>query len=121
MRIWDVPCRELDDIGLLAEHRELHGLWSVIVEWKKGYARHPETLRWKSHLRALWRRHEEQVTEMARRGWASGTSHASGLDRRRLSPGDDGSRPQRLLSLADQRVLLADKFRRRHGRGGAGD
>ncbi len=108
-RIWDIPCSELDDIGLLAEHRELHGVWAVIVGRKKGYARHPETVRWRGHLRALYARHEEQVREMARRGWPAGRDHRTPLDRRRLPSADDGSGPRKLLSLRAQRELLAVK------------
>ncbi len=108
-RIWDIPCSELDDIGLLAEHRELHGVWTVIVDRKQGYAHHPETLRWSGHLRALYARHEEQVRDMARRGWPSGRDHRTRLDRRRLPRTDNGSAPARLLSLRAQRRLLAIK------------
>ncbi len=114
-RIWDIPCGELDDIGLLAEHRELHGVWTVIVERNKGYANHPETLRWRGHLRALHARHEEQVREMARRGWPSGRDHRTPLDRRRLPRRDNGCEPDRLMPLDAQRVLLAEKRRRRAG------
>jgi pyrimidine dimer DNA glycosylase len=112
-RIWDVPCRELDDIGLLAEHRELHGVWVGITEKKRGYARHPETLRWQGHLSALYARHDEQVREMARRGWPSGTWHRSPLDRRRIARGASGTRPARLLPLHAQRALLRVKNRTR--------
>jgi hypothetical protein len=52
---------------LLGEHRELHAIWSVLVNGKKGYARHPETLRWRGKLKALYNRHEALVNEMVRR------------------------------------------------------
>jgi hypothetical protein len=54
---------------LLGEHRELHAIWSVIVNGKKGYAHHPETLRWKGKLKALYGRHEALVVEMSNRGY----------------------------------------------------
>jgi hypothetical protein len=63
---------------LLGEHRELHALWSVIVNGKKGYARHPETLRWRGKLKALYSRHDALVREMAVRGYA----HQSPLSKR---------------------------------------
>jgi hypothetical protein len=62
----------------LGEHRELHAIWSVIVNGKKGYAHHPETLRWKGKLRALYGRHEVLVVEMINRGY----QHRSPLAKR---------------------------------------
>lgn len=53
---------------MLGEHRELHAIWSVLVNGKKGYANHPETLRWKGKLKALYGRHEALVVEMSNRG-----------------------------------------------------
>ena len=77
MRIWDVDVRRLCDQHLLGEHRELHAIWTVLTTDKRGYANHPETLRWRGRLAALYARHDEQVAEMARRGFR----HASPLDR----------------------------------------
>jgi Pyrimidine dimer DNA glycosylase len=77
VRIWDVDVRWLCDRHLLGEHRELHAIWTVHTEGKRGYARHPETLRWRGRLAALHARHKAQVAEMARRGFR----HASPLDR----------------------------------------
>ena len=53
----------------MGEHRELHAIWSVLTRGKKGYSRHPETLRWKGKLRALFKRHARLVDEMSRRGY----------------------------------------------------
>ena len=78
MRIWDIVPRRLCRIHLLGEHRELHAIWSVIVNGKKGYAQHPETLRWKGKLKALYGRHEVLVAEMSHRGY----QHRSPLARR---------------------------------------
>ena len=71
MRIWDVPPRQLCRQHLLGEHRELHGLWNILVVHggEGGYARHPETLRWVGKTRALFHRHELLTAEMARRGY----------------------------------------------------
>ena len=74
MRIWDqiepkLLCRQ----HLLGEHRELHGLWNVILHIENGqspgYSRHPETLRWSGHESALRQRHQQLVAEMKDRGW----------------------------------------------------
>jgi hypothetical protein len=78
MRIWDLPVRKLCTPHLLGEHAELHAMWSVITGKKKGYVAHPETLRWKGKLRALYKVHEDIAAEMARRGF----SHKSPLDRK---------------------------------------
>lgn len=103
MRIWDLPPRQLCRAHLLGEHRELHALWAVLTQNKRGYARHPETLRWKGKLRALYRRHEAQVQELARRGYR----HHSPLDRR-LAKGS-ARQTRRLLTLSGQRALLRRK------------
>ncbi len=76
MRIWDLPVGCLCRNHLLAEHRELHAIWSIILLGRRGYSRHPEVLRWHGRLGALSRRHEEQVREMSRRGYV----HRSVLD-----------------------------------------
>jgi hypothetical protein len=49
-----------------------------LSEGKRGYSRHPETLRWRGRLAALYARHEAEVGEMRRRGFG----HASPLDPR---------------------------------------
>ncbi|HVC09435.1 MAG TPA: pyrimidine dimer DNA glycosylase/endonuclease V [Elusimicrobiota bacterium] len=103
MRIWDLPPRVLCRQHLLGEHRELHAVWSILTKGKLGYSRHPETLRWKGKLRALYLRHESLAAEMARRGYR----HASPLDGRAAS----GSAVQNSLiqSLSEQRRILRKK------------
>ena len=59
MRIWDFPANKLCTKHLLGEHCELHALWNILTQNKSGYSRHPETLRWKGKLAALYLRHEE--------------------------------------------------------------
>ena len=78
MRIWDLPVEKLCKNHLLGEHRELHAIWNIISQDKKGYSKHPETKRWKGKLKALYVRHEELVTEMKKRGY----NHDSPLDAR---------------------------------------
>jgi hypothetical protein len=67
MRIWDVNPGYLNRQSLLGEHRELHGIVSIIVNRKKGYSKHPETLRWVGHGWALKMRHKMLACEMALR------------------------------------------------------
>lgn len=69
MRIWDIQPGKLCHNHLLAEHRELHAIWSIITQNKKGYSNHPETNRWRGKLRALYIRHDELVEEMKKRGY----------------------------------------------------
>jgi pyrimidine dimer DNA glycosylase len=76
MRIWDLPPTELCRAHLLGEHRELHGLWNVLTQGKRGYAAHPETRRWRGKLRALYLRHEALAVELRRRGYR----HVSDLE-----------------------------------------
>ncbi len=79
MRIWDLPPGNLCRQHLLAEHRELHGVWAILTQGKKGYANHPETLRWKGKLSALFLRHEALVREMNRRGYRHASPLPEGL------------------------------------------
>ena len=76
MRIWDLSPCVLCRQHLLGEHRELHALWNILTQGKRGYARHPETRRWHGKLAALHARHEALVSEMTRRGYR----HHSPLD-----------------------------------------
>lgn len=68
MRIWDIHPGYLNRQSLLGEHRELHGLVSIIVNGKKGYSHHPETIRWVGKGWAIKQRHRELVCEMKLRG-----------------------------------------------------
>jgi len=80
MRVWDIHPKYLCRKHLLAEHRELHGLWNILTKHKGkgGYSRHPETLRWVGKNRALYERHEILLQEFIRRGY----KHLSQLDKR---------------------------------------
>ncbi len=110
MRIWDLPPAVLCRQHLLGEHRELHAIWTVLTRGKKGYSRHPETLRWRGRLLALYKRHDRLVAEMTRRGY----HHRTPLDRRLAA----GSARQTVFvdSVAAQRARLrakgCDCFRR---------
>lgn len=68
MRNWDISPEKLCRNHLLAEHQEIHAIWSILINNKKRYANHPETLRWKGKRKALYFRHEQLVKEMAQRG-----------------------------------------------------
>ena len=69
MRIWDLNPGYLNRQSLLGEHRELHGIVSIIKHNKKGYSKHPETLRWVGFGWALKQRHKLLVAEMNLRGY----------------------------------------------------
>ena len=70
MRSWHpIPPLCLDRKRLLGEHNEVHCMWNVITQNKKGYRNHPETQRWIGHLAALAQRHDLLVAEMALRGY----------------------------------------------------
>lgn len=78
MRIWDISPKCLCRKHLIAEHGELHSLWSIILNKKKGFSKHPETNRWRGKLKALYNRHGKLVKEMEKRGY----KHNSSLDKR---------------------------------------
>ena len=102
MRIWDVPAGYLSRQSLLGEHRELHGLDSILIHGKRGYSRHPETLRWVGCRTALCRRHDLLVAEMALRGY---------VDRSPVTAGDRLRWPRMFVTPpADQYSLLQAKY-----------
>ena len=103
MRVWDISPKQLCKNHLLGEHRELHAIWSIITENKKGYSLHPETIRWKGKLKALYFRHEKLVSELQRRGY----DHHSPLDKRKAV----GSSKQDFFidSISQQLKILKNK------------
>ncbi len=78
MRIWDISPKNLCRKHLIAEHGELHSMWSIITNGKNGFSKHPETMRWRGKLKALYFRHEKLVAEIKRRGY----NHNSPIDKR---------------------------------------
>jgi len=105
MRVWDIHPRHLCRKHLLAEHRELHGLWNILTkhQGKGGYSRHPETLRWVGKLKALYERHESLVAEFSNRGY----QHLSPLDKK-LAKGMGGQKTF-INTIAEQKVILKNK------------
>jgi hypothetical protein len=103
MRVWDVPPSELCSRHLVGEHAEIHAVWSVIVNDKRGYAGHPEVSRWRGRLPALALRHDLVARELQARGF----NHASPLQDVPVST-TAGSVPL-LVSLEQQRELLRRK------------
>ena len=103
MRIWDVPPALLCRQHLLGEHRELHGLWNIVSQGKRGYSKHPETMRWEGKLAALFVRHQQLVDEMQRRGYR----HNSPLDAA-LATGS-GVQDVLITTVRNQRALLRSK------------
>ena len=73
VRVWDVNPGYLNRQSLLGEHRELHAIVSIIKHNKKGYSRHPETLRWKGFGWALSQRHRLLAAEMNLRSYVDRT------------------------------------------------
>lgn len=69
MRIWDIEPSRLCRKHLLEEHRELHALYTILSEDRKGYRSHPETLRWVGKLPTLKKRHQKLEIEMLSRGY----------------------------------------------------
>jgi len=103
MRIWDIPAAKLCTKHLLGEHCELHGLWNILTQNKSGYSKHPEILRWKGKLAALYIRHEELVVEMKKRNY----QHQSDLNKV-LATGRS-TQTQFVNSYAEQVGILRNK------------
>jgi hypothetical protein len=105
MRIWDVHPKYLCRKHLLAEHRELHGVWNILTkhQGRGGYSRHPETLRWAGKTLALYARHKTLVREFKRRGY----EHRSPLDKR-LAKGS-GKQKAFINTIPEQREILKNK------------
>lgn len=105
MRVWDIHPKHLCRKHLLAEHRELHGLWNILTKRKNkgGYSRHPETLRWVGKRKALYLRHEALAKEFARRGYR----HQTPLDKKFAT--GSGSQQVFINTASEQKVILKQK------------
>jgi hypothetical protein len=105
MRIWDIEPKDLCRQHLLAEHRELHGLWNILTKHggKGGYSRHPETLRWVGKEKALYERHEGLVREFTARGY----KHHTPLDIN-LACGESKQKVF-INTVAEQIIILHNK------------
>jgi Pyrimidine dimer DNA glycosylase len=103
MRIWDIAPKKLCRNQLLGEHRELHAIWAILTEKKTGYSRHPETMRWRGKLRALYHVHEALVYEMRQRGYR----HNSPLNIARAVGGE--KQDEFIDPIEQQTVMLRKK------------
>jgi hypothetical protein len=106
MRVWDIHPKFLCRKHLLAEHRELHGLWNILTKHKGqgGYSRHPETLRWAGKQKALYLRHEALVNEFACRGYR----HRTPLDKKFAT--GFGSQSVFINTIGEQKNILRQKL-----------
>ncbi|WLE98268.1 MAG: DUF1722 domain-containing protein [Candidatus Electrothrix communis] len=106
MRIWDINPGYLNRQSLLGEHRELHGIISIIVNGKKGYSKHPETLRWVGYGWALKMRHELLAAEMSLRGFKEKTPV--------VTDSNEGAWPKNYIDAPwEQLALLAEKYKQK--------
>jgi uncharacterized protein YbgA (DUF1722 family) len=104
MRVWDIHPGYLSNQSLLGQHVEIHALHSIIYNGKRGYASHPETIRWQGRLPELAAVHNLTVREMTLRGF----THKSPLPPS-LEPTADGRRPY-VDSPAAQFDILLHKY-----------
>ncbi|MFA6273912.1 MAG: pyrimidine dimer DNA glycosylase/endonuclease V [Candidatus Paceibacterota bacterium] len=106
MRVWDIHPKHLCRKHLLAEHRELHGLWNILTKHKLkgGYSRHPETLRWVGKQKALYERHESLVKEFLKRNY----KHHTPLNKK-LAKGQGGQKVF-INTIREQKVILKKKL-----------
>ncbi len=107
MRIWDVNPGYLNRQSLLGEHRELHGIASIISHnKKKGYSRQPETRRWVGHGWALTMRHNLLAAEMELRNF---NEHSPV----RMTDNKNAWPPNYIDAPIRQFALLAEKYRKK--------
>jgi hypothetical protein len=106
VRVWDVSPGYLNRGSLLGEHRELHGLHSILINGKDGYSRHPETRRWVGCLSGLIWRHAQLAAEMWLPGYVDRTPIPQTARRIRWPDAF-------VTSAAAQFALLGSKYRRR--------
>jgi hypothetical protein len=45
MRVWDIPVKDLCNKHLVAQHYEIHCIYSILTKDLKGYRNHPEIKR----------------------------------------------------------------------------
>ena len=98
MRIWDLNAGYLNRQSLLGEHRDLHGIVSIIKNNKKGYSKHPETLRWVGYGWALKQRHKLLVAEMNIRGYIDKSPV--------LSRSKQGEWPENFIDTPSNQILI---------------
>ncbi len=105
MRVWDIHSKHLCGKHLLAEHRELHGLWNILTKHgaKGGYSKHPETLRWVGKANALYKRHKDLVREFDKRGY----NHCTSLDKN-MAKGS-GDQDVFIDTIKEQKLILKNK------------
>lgn len=105
MRVWDIEPKYLCRKHLLAEHRELHGLWNILTKHggRGGYSRHPETLRWVGKTKALYNRHEALIKEFTKRGY----NHYTPLDKK-LAKGS-AIQINYINTIPEQKIILKNK------------
>jgi len=105
MRIWDIDPKYLCRKHLLAEHRELHGLWNILTKHKRkcGYSKHPETLRWIGKQKALYLRHQTLIKEFTNRGF----KHNSPLDKKAAI--GSSQQGEFINTINEQKVILKQK------------
>lgn len=110
MRIWDLAAGYLNRGSLLGEHRELHGIHSILTNGKPGYARHPETLRWTAAVSGLAVRHQQLVAEMRLRGYMDRTPLTFSTSRARW-PKSFVTAPKGQITLLRKKYVGKEKGR----------
>lgn len=114
MRVWDIHPGYLSRQNLLGEHAEIHALYSIITNNKKGYCHHPETKRWMDNIDLLIIRHNLLVKELALREF----KHHSPLNFLNYSPIGNLENYHWLVDLpSKQFTILQEKYHKRNQRG----
>ena len=108
MRSWyPIPPDKIDDIGIRAEHKELHTMAKSINGINTGWLHHPETKRWIGCSHAMKRRHDSLLPFIK--------NHKTPWPDEFLVSGEEDCVPGLVEPLEDMLEKLNDKIKRRSG------
>ena len=102
MRVWDIPVSNLCNKHLIAQHHEIHCIYSILTNNLKGFRHHPEVLRWEGHLGILAKVHADTVFEMQHRNF----NHTDGT---LFAVTDSFDYPKSWQSVEQQKEILRSK------------
>ena len=100
MRVWDIPVENLCNKHLVAQHYEIHCIYSILTKDLKGYRNHPEIKRWDGYIGSLVKVHNLTSKEMTNRGF----NHKTDLPEYALC-----EYPESYQSIEVQKELLRNK------------
>ena len=121
MRVWDLHPGYLSRQSLLGQHAEIHAVYAVIDDQKKGYSAHPETRRWRERPDLLKRVHDLTVLEMKLRGFNHNSPFPESPFYKEEIYGKEGAAEENVPLYVDrpaeQVLILREKYLQREQEG----